>query len=68
MNVDSVWLLNKKQEVQIPMYQLKLGDIIAVRTGSMIPVDGEIYQGECLINEASITGEGLLVDIHEKKC
>lgn len=50
------------------MYQLKLGDIIAVRTGSMIPVDGEIYQGECLINEASITGEGLLVDIHEKKC
>lgn len=43
------------------MSELKKGDMIRVRTGSVIPVDGEIYYGEAYINESSMTGEPLAV-------
>ena len=45
----------------IPMSQLQVDDCIRVRTGSVIPVDGQITEGEAYINEASMTGEPLAV-------
>ena len=41
--------------------QLQVGDVICVRTGSVIPVDGTVTSGEANINEASMTGEPLSV-------
>ena len=43
------------------MSQLQVDDCIRVRTGSVIPVDGQITEGEAYINEASMTGEPLAV-------
>ena len=43
------------------MSELKAGDCIRVRTGSVIPVDGEVTDGEAYVNEASMTGEPLAV-------
>ena len=43
------------------MSELHAGDRIRVRTGSVIPVDGEICEGEAYINESSMTGEPLAV-------
>jgi heavy metal translocating P-type ATPase len=43
------------------MSELKVGDRIRVRTGSVIPVDGEVTEGEANINESSMTGEPLSV-------
>lgn len=65
VHVDSVWIVRNGQEEQLPTSQLKIGDVIAVRTGSMIPIDGEVVHGECTINEASMTGESLPVSKHE---
>ena len=48
-------------EVLIPMAELQVGDVICVRTGSVIPVDGTVTSGEANINEASMTGEPLSV-------
>ena len=45
----------------IPMADLQVGDVIRVRTGSVIPVDGTVVSGEANINEASMTGEPLSV-------
>ena len=43
------------------MAELQVGDVICVRTGSVIPVDGTVTSGEANINEASMTGEPLSV-------
>lgn len=61
VKVDKVWLINGETDVQIPISDLSVGDCIRVRTGSMIPVDGEIVDGEAYINESSMTGEPLAV-------
>jgi len=44
-------------EVEVPTSEVKVGDILSVRPGEKIPVDGEIVQGETEIDEALVTGE-----------
>lgn len=61
VNVDKVWLVTEKEDISIPLSQIKKGDKIRVRAGSMIPVDGSVIGGEALVNEASMTGEPLPV-------
>lgn len=61
VKADKVWLIKDGTDTLIPMSELKKGDTIRVRTGSVIPVDGEIYDGEAYINESSMTGEPLAV-------
>lgn len=61
VKADKVWLITDDSDVLIPMSELKRGDNIRVRTGSVIPVDGEIKEGEAYINESSMTGEPLAV-------
>ena len=62
IKTDKVWLVDGDTDVLIPMSELKKGDVIRVRTGSVIPVDGEICGGEAYINEASMTGEPLAIE------
>ena len=59
IKADQVWLAGKDADTLIPMSQLQVDDCIRVRTGSVIPVDGQITEGEAYINEASMTGEPL---------
>ncbi|MCR5047071.1 MAG: heavy metal translocating P-type ATPase [Treponema sp.] len=59
---DSAQLVQGSEERAVPIYTLKKDDLIAVRTGSMIPADGEVVKGEALVNQASITGEPLAVE------
>lgn len=61
VKADKVWLVTEESDVLIPMSELHTGDRIRVRTGSVIPVDGEICEGEAYINESSMTGEPLAV-------
>ncbi|WP_317854214.1 heavy metal translocating P-type ATPase [Chakrabartyella piscis] len=65
INIDKVWLVRDGEEIQIPTKDLCIGDVIRVRTGSMIPVDGTIVDGDALINEAMMTGEPLSVHKNE---
>ncbi len=50
------------KEVDIPIDQVVIGDIIRVRPGEKIPVDGVIVEGESSIDESMITGESIPVD------
>lgn len=54
-----VRLCSGDEEKQIPFRMLSPGDTIVVRTGDMIPADGDILRGEALINQAALTGEPL---------
>lgn len=62
LNVDTVWIEDKTgTEQNIPYQNLVLGDLVIVRTGWVIPVDGTIVAGEGFINESSLTGEAQAV-------
>jgi len=50
------------KEVDIPIDQVKKGDIIRVRPGEKIPVDGTISEGSSSIDESMVTGESIPVD------
>ena len=61
LNIDQVWLKVDGKEVSVPVDRVSVGDYVVVRTGSMIPLDGTIVEGEAMINQASMTGEPLPV-------
>ncbi len=50
------------KEVEVPIEQVMLNDIIIVKPGSKIPVDGVIIEGRSSIDESMITGEAMPVD------
>ncbi len=61
IRVNTVWLVQDGVECEIPLQALAVGDVIRVRQGSLIPVDGSIVRGDATINEATMTGEPLAV-------
>ncbi|HBE18873.1 MAG TPA: cation-transporting ATPase PacS [Cyanobacteria bacterium UBA11149] len=54
-------VIRNGREVDIPIAEVVLGDIIIVRPGEKIPVDGEIIEGSSTIDEAMVTGESVAV-------
>ncbi len=52
-----VWLLDNGIERQVPVEQIKVGDVIAAHTGEKIVIDGHVMSGSAAVNQASITGE-----------
>ena len=52
-------LLKDGIETTVPVEEVKVGDIFAVRPGDSIPVDGIVREGESAINEAALTGESV---------
>jgi Cu2+-exporting ATPase/Cu+-exporting ATPase len=55
-------LWRDNQEIEIPISEVKIGDIIIVKPGMKIPVDGQIIEGQSAIDESMITGESIPVD------
>lgn len=51
-----------EQEVEIPIEEIKEGDILIVRPGESIPTDGIIVEGSSTLDESAITGESIPVD------
>ncbi|GHU39082.1 copper-translocating P-type ATPase [Spirochaetia bacterium] len=49
-------------EKEIPIEEVKIGDIIVVRPGSKIPVDGVVVEGHTSIDESMLTGESMPID------
>ncbi len=49
-------------EIDIPLGEVRLGDIVRVRPGEKVPVDGAVVDGESSVNESMVTGESLPVE------
>ncbi|WP_036487998.1 heavy metal translocating P-type ATPase [Myxosarcina sp. GI1] len=54
-------VIRKGREIEIPVREVQIDDIVIVRPGEKIPVDGEITEGSSSIDEAMVTGESLPV-------
>src|SRR6476619_6485437 len=50
------------EEVEMPVEQIQVGDILVIRPGERIPTDGAITEGSSSIDESAITGESIPVD------
>lgn len=59
LRVDKVWIKKDGAEVEIPFSELRAGDLLIVRAGSIIPADGTVAEGEAVVNQSSMTGEPL---------
>ena len=66
LGVEQVWTKSADgQEVLMPVNEVGKGDMIVVRTGSMIPLDGKVISGDAMVNQASMTGES--VPVHKSE-
>lgn len=61
LNVGSVWLKNGDTEIKVPYNEIKTSDIVVARMSEVVPFDGEVVDGEAMINQASMTGESIPV-------
>lgn len=62
INVDTAWkVLENGTEIEVPLTEVEKGDVISVKMGSTIPLDGLVTGGEALVNQASMTGESMPV-------
>ena len=61
LNVGKVWLKTEGQPVLMKSSEINANDEIIVNAGSMIPFDGVVSDGEALVNQSTLTGEGVPV-------
>jgi Cd2+/Zn2+-exporting ATPase/Cu+-exporting ATPase len=50
------------QEVEVAIHEVRVGEVVVIRPGEKIPVDGEVVAGQATVNQATITGESLPVE------
>lgn len=55
-------VLHGEVEMEIPIDEVEVGDIVVVKPGSKIPVDGEVVEGHSSVDESMLTGESMPVD------
>ena len=59
LNVDQVWVKAGETEVLVPVSSVQAGDLVVVRTGNLIALDGKVVDGEAMVNQSSMTGESM---------
>ena len=60
---EKVWIEYENIEREISFDELRIGDLVVVGSGELIPIDGTVICGEALVNQASVTGESLPVHL-----
>lgn len=59
---DTAVVIRDGVETEVPVAQVMVGDVYAVRPGEHVPVDGKVIDGESAVDESALTGESIPVD------
>ncbi|WP_425498414.1 heavy metal translocating P-type ATPase [Halogeometricum salsisoli] len=62
LSPDEATVKRDGEEVTVPVDDVVVGDVVVVKPGEKIPMDGEVTDGESAVNQAPITGESVPVD------
>lgn len=57
LNISKVWTLRDNREVLVSASEIQAGDQVVVHMGNIIPFDGNVLDGEAMVNQSSLTGE-----------
>jgi P-type Cu+ transporter len=61
LQADTARVIRQGQEIDMPVANVKVGDLIRVRPGEKVPVDGQVVEGSSTVDEAMVTGESVAV-------
>jgi len=62
LQAKTAMVVREGQEIEIPIEEVQIGDIVMVRPGEKIPVDGVILEGHSAVDESMVTGESIPVE------
>ncbi len=62
LSPEKAWLKVNEQLREVPVEEIKVGNIVLVKSGSRVPLDGEVINGSSTVNQAPITGESMPVE------
>ncbi|HKJ68887.1 MAG TPA: cation-translocating P-type ATPase [bacterium] len=54
-----------RTEVEVPISEVRVGETVVIRSGEKIPVDGEVVSGHATVDQSTITGESMPVEVSE---
>lgn len=57
-----VWVIKEEVEIETPFVELKIGDVIAIHAGELIPIDGRVVHGDASVDQRMMTGEAQPVE------
>ncbi len=63
---DTVTVERDGKEIALPLSEVQAGDLVIVKTGDSVAVDGVVEEGHAFLNQAAITGESVPVEVTEK--
>lgn len=55
-------VIRNEQEMEVPVEEIVVGDVVVIRPGQKIPVDGVIIEGSCIIDQSALTGESIPIE------
>ncbi len=59
---DTAYVIRDERELQVPLEEVKVGDVVRVRPGERVPVDGVVKSGQSDVDESLVTGEPKLIE------
>src|SRR5206468_3763847 len=59
---DVAYVVKDGREEEVPLERVQVGDLVRIRPGARVPVDGEVVAGESDVDESLVTGEPLPVE------
>lgn len=58
----TAWVIRQGQDIELPINEVRTGDVVVTRPGERVPVDGVVVKGQATIDQSAITGEPMPVE------